>query len=73
MNTDTMDLTSDFHHTEFNLSLDAYSSALYEHTLKQFEEAQRDVQRRSHKRRLSSGTDPRPRNRPRTPPTLQSS
>ncbi|CAE6451642.1 unnamed protein product [Rhizoctonia solani] len=37
----------------FYPSLDAYNSALYEYTRKQFEEAQRDAHHRSQKRQTS--------------------
>ncbi|KAF8695212.1 hypothetical protein RHS03_08081, partial [Rhizoctonia solani] len=39
--------------TVFYPSLDAYNSALYEYTRRQFEEAQRDANHRSQKRQTS--------------------
>ncbi|CAE6511489.1 unnamed protein product [Rhizoctonia solani] len=50
----TMNMPSHIHNgTVFYPSLDAYNSALYEYTRKQFEEAEREARLRSERRQTS--------------------
>ncbi|KAJ1305014.1 hypothetical protein OPQ81_000057 [Rhizoctonia solani] len=59
MATSTMNMPSHIHNgSVFYPTLDAYNSALYEYTRKQFEEAQREARLRSEKRQ-TSGSKPR--------------